>query len=87
MEKVYKCCQSCGMPPKKDPQGGGTEVGGEKNAMYCSYCYEGGKFKSPDMTAQDMQALVKGKLKDMGYPGFLAGFFAKGVPKLERWRK
>jgi hypothetical protein len=34
-----------------------------------------------------MQAFVKEKLKEMG--GFMklfAGFFSKGIPKLERWK-
>jgi hypothetical protein len=39
------------------------------------------------MTAGEMQTLVKGKLKEMGFPGFLAGFFAMGIPKLERWKR
>ena len=86
MEKVYKNCQSCGMPLKKDPKGGGTNKDGSKNNMYCSHCYEKGKFLQPDITAQQMQEFVKGKLKEMGFPGFLAGFFTKSIPKLERWK-
>ena len=84
--KSYKNCQSCGMPLKKDPQGGGTESDGTKNLMYCSYCYHKGAFTHPDMTAQEMQGFVKQKMKEMGFPGFLAGFFTKGIPKLERWK-
>ncbi len=87
MEKVYKNCQSCGMPLKKDPKGGGTNKDGSTSTMYCSHCYEKGEFLQPDISAQQMQDFVKGKLKEMGFPGFLAGFFAKGIPKLERWRK
>jgi len=33
-----------------------------------------------------MQALVKDKLKSIGFPRFIAGFFTKGIPKLERWK-
>lgn len=84
---TYKNCQSCGMPLKKDPKGGGTNADGSKNTMYCSYCYENGKFIQPDMTAPKMQEFVKDKMKEMGFPGFLAGFFTKGIPKLERWKK
>ena len=75
------------MPLKKDPKGGGTEADGKKSTMYCSRCYERGKFTRPDMTVGEMQTLVKGKLKEMGFPGFLAGFFALGIPKLERWKR
>lgn len=74
------------MPLKQDPNGGGTNADGSKSTMYCSYCYEDGQFKQPDWTVADMQALVKSKLKEMGFPGFLAGWFTKGIPKLERWK-
>lgn len=85
MMKTYKNCQSCGMPLKKDPKQGGTEADGSKSTMYCSYCYEAGKFKQPDITVQEMQAFCKNKMKEMGFPGFLAGFFTKGIPRLKRW--
>jgi hypothetical protein len=75
------------MPLNKDEQGGGTNADGTKSKMYCSKCFQGGKFTTPDMTVQEMQALVKGKMKEFGFPGFIAGFFTKGIPKLERWRK
>lgn len=74
------------MPLKKDPEGGGTETDGTKSAMYCSYCYGKGKFTNPDITVEEMQELVKDRIREMGFPGFLAGFFAKGIPKLERWK-
>jgi hypothetical protein len=86
MEKTYKNCQSCGMPLKKDPQSGGTEADGAKSVMYCSHCYQEGKLTNPDITVEEMQLLVKNKIKEMGLHGFLAGFFAKGIPKLERWK-
>jgi len=54
--------------------------------MYCSHCYDGGRFTLPDITAGEMQERVKGKLKEAGFPGFLAGLFSRKVPKLERWR-
>lgn len=86
MTKSFKNCQSCSMPLSKDPLGGGTNADGSKSTMYCSKCYEQGNFISPNMTVVEMQALVKNKLKEMGFPGFLAGFFTKGIPKLERWK-
>ena len=86
MQKAYKNCQSCAMPLNKDPHGGGTDASGAKSAKYCSYCYQNGKFTAPNMTAGEMQAFVKNKMKEMGFPGFLAGFFTKGIPKLERWK-
>jgi len=84
--KSFKNCQSCGMPLSRDDRGGGTNADGSKSGMYCSHCYEGGRFTLPDITVSQMQERVKGKLKEAGFPGFLAGLFSRKVPKLERWR-
>ncbi len=87
MNKVkYKNCQSCGIPMKQDPKGGGTEPDGSLNNKYCSYCYENGAFVQPEMTMEEMKSLVKEQLKKMKMPGFIASFFAAGIPKLERWQ-
>ncbi len=86
MEKTYKNCQSCGMPLKRDEKGGGTNANGSKSIMFCSKCFEQGKFTQPDMTIEQMQTLVKGKLKEFGFPGLVAGLFTRNIPKLERWR-
>ena len=82
----HKNCQSCGMPLKKDEQGGGTNADGTRSTTYCSHCYREGRFTMPDATVGQMQALVKGKLKEFGFPGFVAGFFTRGIPRLERWK-
>ncbi len=82
----YKNCQSCNMPLKKDPEGGGTNADSTKSNMYCSYCYKNGHFTQPNITAPEMQQFVKGKMKEMGFPGFLTGFFTRAIPKLERWK-
>lgn len=84
--KVYKNCQSCGMPLSKDPNGGGTNSDRSKSTMYCSFCYQYGYFSRPNMTAQEMQELVKSKLIEMKLPKFLANWFCKGIPNLERWK-
>lgn len=75
------------MPLKKDEKGGGTNADGSKNLLYCSLCYQNGKFTRPDITAKQMQDLVKIKLKELGFPGFVAGFFTCNIPKLERWKQ
>lgn len=86
MTQVYKHCQSCSMPMSKDVNGGGTNADGSKSTMYCSLCYSNGTFTNPEIdSAEKMQAFVKVKLKEMGIPGFLAGFFTRGIPKLKRW--
>ena len=38
------------------------------------------------VTAEQMQERVKGKLKEFGMPGFVAGFFTRRIPMLERWK-
>ena len=86
MEAVYKNCQSCGMPMKRDAKGGGTNADGSKSNMYCSRCYADGKFLQPDLTVDDMKQLVKGKLKEFGIPGILTGVFTRNIPKLVRWK-
>ena len=87
MEKTYKICQSCGMPLKKDEHGGGTNADGTINKMYCSHCYENGKFTQPDITVGQMKERVKTKIKELGFPGLLTGLFTIGIHRLERWKK
>ncbi len=86
MEAVYKYCQSCGMPMKRDPKGGGTKADGSKSTMYCSHCYADGKFTQPNLTADEMKLRVKSKLKEFGIPGILSGVFTRNIPKLVRWK-
>ncbi len=86
MEKANKNCQSCGMPLKRDEQGGGTNADGSKSMMYCSHCYENGAFLLPNITVEEMQARVKDKVVEFGIPRFLAGIFTRGIPTLARWR-
>jgi len=85
MESVHKNCQSCGMPLSRDEKGGGTNADGSKSGVYCSHCFAGGKFTLPDITADQMQARVKEKLREHGIPGFLAGVFTRKIPRLQRW--
>ena len=85
--KKNKTCQSCSMPLKKDPMQGGTEKDGSKSEKYCSFCYQDGAFVAPDMTLEEMKSLVKTKLKEMGFPGFIAAGFTKQIPRLERWQE
>ena len=79
-------CQSCGMPLAKDPKGGGTNKDGGLSSTYCSRCYEYGKFTQPTMTVEEMQALVKEKMKEMKLPSLVGWLFARSIPKLQRWR-
>ncbi len=74
------------MPLNKDQQGGGTNTDGSISKMYCSKCYANGHFINPDITAEEMKIRVKQKLREMGFPGFVASLFAIRIPKLERWK-
>ena len=74
------------MPFSKDPKGSGLEKDGTKSKLYCSYCYDKGVFLQPDITVEEMQELVKKELIKMKFPKFIASFFTKGIPKLERWK-
>jgi hypothetical protein len=85
MQKTYKNCQSCGMPLKRDPLGGGSNADGSLSGMYCSHCYQNGAFTQPDIRAEEMQAIVRSKLRTFGFPGFLANFLSRNIPNLERW--
>jgi hypothetical protein len=86
MTTTYKNCQSCGMPMRRDEHGGGTETDGSRSTMYCSHCYQNGRFTLPGLTAGEMQERVRGKMVEMGFPRFMTGLFTHGIPKLERWQ-
>ena len=85
--KKYKNCQSCGMPLRKDLKGSGTNKNGKLSHKYCSHCYEDGEFKQPEITMGEMQEKVKAKMQEMGgIFKLFANYFAKKIPKLERWK-
>ena len=75
------------MPLSKDKQGGGTNADGSKSTEFCSHCYQNGAFTYPDCTVEQMIERVSDKMKSMCMPGFLIGYFVKGIPKLKRWSK
>jgi len=85
--KPYADCQSCGMPLGRDEGGGGSEADGSKSPMYCSHCYDAGKFRLPDLTAADMQRRVEERLKQVGLPPGAISKSTRGIPKLARWAK
>ena len=73
------------MPMEKDPNHGGTNNDGTRTHRYCSLCYVNGEFKDNFSTSEEMVALVKDKLKEMGYSSLKRWFFTSHIPKLERW--
>lgn len=78
-------CESCGMPLKNDPKGGGTEADGSKSATYCSICYADGAFVHQGVSAQEFQAQCLAALHQKGMPKVMAWVFTRGIPKLPRW--
>ena len=86
MEKASKVCQSCGMPMKKDPEGGGLNADGSKSLKYCSYCYVDGAFLY-EGSVNEFQEFCRQKMIEGGYSKFLAWLFTRGMRRLERWKK
>ena len=86
MKKKYDTCQSCGIPLNKDEKGGGTDANGSLSEMYCSHCYENGKFTLPDITVIEMREKVTNKIIEMNIPKFIAKFLTRNTYKLKRWK-
>jgi hypothetical protein len=85
MDKKYECCQSCGLPWDKDPNGGGTNNDNSLSVLYCSYCFKEGKFVQPNWTVEDMCNYAVEVLKRKGIPEMLGKMLTQGIPKLKRW--
>ena len=80
-------CQSCGMP-LTDEALLGTEKEGHKNQDYCTYCYEEGSFKQPNLTVEEMIDICVPHLKGYGMPANEARtMLTSFLPSLKRWRK
>jgi hypothetical protein len=80
-------CQSCGMPLFSDVNGGGTEEDGRKTFVYCSGCYQMGKFMEPDLTVDEMIEEVRVKMKANKVPIFVSNKITNDIPNLKRWSK
>jgi hypothetical protein len=87
MKKSEINCQSCGMPLNRDKKIIGTEIDGSLSEMYCSHCYQNGKFTMPDITVDEMRARVTEKIIEMKLPRFVAKFLTRNTCKLKRWKK
>lgn len=86
MSANNKFCQSCGMPMKKDPQGGGTNIDSTKNELYCSYCYQNGAFLF-EGTVDEFQNHCKEMMIKSGHSKFMAWLLTRGMSRLQRWKK
>ncbi len=85
---LEKFCQSCMLPKDHEIFKKGTEKDGSENNDYCQLCYVDGQFTSPEIkTAKDMQAFVKGILKEQGVGKVRRWFYTVSIPQLKRWKR
>ncbi len=78
-------CQSCGMPLHNEELLG-TDSAGNKVAEYCTYCYERGAFRQPDLTLAEMieqcvPFMMREGMDEHAAKTMLAGY----LPHLKRW--
>ena len=79
-------CQSCYMAMAEEKQFG-KEANGEKNADYCEFCYQGGKFTSEASFEEAVEAniqfwKVEGDKSDAEARERIMSVF----PTLKRWK-
>ena len=81
-------CESCGMPMGETDEMYGTELGGNKSADYCKFCYDNGAFTSPNLTLEEqIETVAAMMVKDFGFsPEDAKEQCVGGIPTLKRWR-
>lgn len=79
-------CQSCTMPIDNLADRG-TEKDGNLSSEYCKYCYQHGELINPEMTLDEMKALVVSQMKKMHLPENIIQNSVDTLPNLKRWRK
>jgi hypothetical protein len=80
-------CQSCGMPMIK-PEDFGTNIDGNKNQEYCTYCFQHGDFTVPGVTLDQMIERLVPMHDQMGMTEEEARKMAnENLKKLKRWAK
>lgn len=79
-------CQSCGMPLKQDPEKGGSNADGSKNTLYCSYCYQNGKYLYTGNDVKEFQEFCRQKMIEGGHNKFSSWLFTRGMKRLKRWK-
>jgi len=66
----------------------GTNIDGSKADEYCIYCFQNGKFTTPDITMQEMIdkcASIMGQQKIMP-ENQARDILTKTIPTLKRWK-
>lgn len=68
----------------------GTEADGSRSTEYCTYCYQDGRFTSPEATVEEMIEMSAKAWADadpsVTYERALADC-GKTIPQLKRWKK
>ncbi|NLV27878.1 MAG: hypothetical protein GXY48_12060 [Methanomicrobiales archaeon] len=79
-------CQSCAMPFMKD-EDYGTESDGSRSNIYCTYCYQNGKFTDDNCNVEKMAEIGAGMMSQMfGMPLDKARMFMQNqISPLKRW--
>lgn len=87
MDLKENICQSCGMPLNQDPKGGGINADGSISHMYCSFCFDDGKFKDEGITLQEKIEKNVGIAVSMHMAEDKARKMAERIlPTLKRWK-
>lgn len=84
--QVYKVCQSCAMPIKKD-ENKGTEVDKTLSIKFCQFCYKNGEFTEPSISLVEMQEKCA-ELFRIEHPVMSTLFgkkYVNSIAELERW--
>jgi radical SAM superfamily enzyme len=88
MKSQGPVCQSCAMPMDK-AELLGTNKDGTRSNEYCTYCFQNGKFREPEMTLQQMidkcvSIMVQRNIMAEAHAREL---MAGTIPNLKRWKK
>ena len=78
-------CQSCSMP-LDGKEMLGTERDASLNHEYCKYCYQNGAFINPEMTLDEMRAIVKTQMEKRKIDDSVTRMALNSLPNLKRWK-
>ena len=73
--------------PMGKPEDFGSNADGTRNEEYCHYCFQNGKFTTPDITMEQMIEMLVGMAAKMGMTEAQARQMAETfIPMLKRWK-
>ena len=88
MENQPVICQSCGMPLDKDPNHGGTNSDQSRSDLFCSFCFNDGRFSDEGITLQEkIDRNVRMAVSRLNITEEKAQQMAERIlPGLKRWK-